>query len=86
MGDHLDTVQRVVPLALFSLAGYLYLFEGGRSAGVWAVWGFLTLLIGRAGSAQPLDDTPVGTGRKLVGALTLVLGVLCFTPMPVVLG
>jgi membrane-associated protease RseP (regulator of RpoE activity) len=86
VGDHLGAVQRAVPVALFGLAGYLYLFEGGRSAGVWAVWGFLTLLLGRAGSAEPLDDTPVGTGRKLVGALTLVLGVLCFTPMPVVLG
>ncbi|MFC7229587.1 site-2 protease family protein [Salinirubellus salinus] len=86
VGDYLGAVQRAVPVALFGLAGYLYLFEGGRSAGVWAVWGFLTLLLGRAGSAEPLDDTPVGTGRKLVGALTLVLGVLCFTPMPVVLG
>ncbi len=86
VGEYIGTVQRVVPVALFSLAGYLYLFEGGRSAGVWAVWGFLTLVIGRAGSAQPLDDTPVGTGRKLVGLLTLALGALCFTPMPVVLG
>jgi membrane-associated protease RseP (regulator of RpoE activity) len=85
-GDHLGTIQRLVPVALFGLAGYLYLFEGGRSAGVWAVWGFLTLLLGRAGSAEPLDDSPVSPGRKVVGGLTLVLGVLCFTPMPVVLG
>jgi membrane-associated protease RseP (regulator of RpoE activity) len=85
LGDRVGLVQQAVPVALFSLAGYLYLFEGGRSAGVWALWGFLTLLLSRAGNAQPLEDSPVGMGRKLVGLLTLVLGLLCFTPMPVVL-
>jgi membrane-associated protease RseP (regulator of RpoE activity) len=85
VGERVSTVRLAVPALLFGLSGYLFLFEGGRAAGIWAFWGVLTLLLARAGNARPLDDSPVGTGRKLVGLLTLVLGVLCFTPMPVVL-
>jgi membrane-associated protease RseP (regulator of RpoE activity) len=86
VGRRIRIVQQLVPSALFGLAAYLYLFEDGRSVGVWALWGVLTLLFSRAGSAQTLDESPVGLGRQLVGLLTLLLGLLCFTPMPVVIG
>ncbi|AXG08666.1 site-2 protease family protein [Haloplanus rubicundus] len=83
VGERLDSIQRVIPLALFGLAGYLVVVEGGRGAQIWAFWGVLTLLFSRAGSATPMDETPVGPKRRVVGALTLVLGVLCFTPVPI---
>jgi len=85
VGDRMSTVQWLVPAALFGLAGYLFYFEGGRSAGVWVLWGLLALVLSRAGSTRPIDDAPVGWRRKLVGGLTLLLGALCFTPMPIVL-
>jgi membrane-associated protease RseP (regulator of RpoE activity) len=82
VGDRISTVQKLIPLALFGLAGYLVAFENGRSASVWVLWGFLTLIFSRAGGATPLDESPVGRGRQAVAALTLLLGLLCFTPIP----
>jgi hypothetical protein len=69
--------------AVFVLAGYLLWFENGRSAQLWAFWGVLALLFSRAGNATPMDETPVGRKRQAVGLLTLLLGLLCFTPMPI---
>jgi membrane-associated protease RseP (regulator of RpoE activity) len=83
VGERITTVQTVVPGLLFALAGYLFVFEGGQGASLWALWGVLTLVIARAGNAQPIDDTPVGTPRQVVGLLTVLLGLLCFTPIPI---
>jgi membrane-associated protease RseP (regulator of RpoE activity) len=86
VGDALSAVQKLVPLALFGLAGYLYVFEDGRAVGVWLLWGLLALVLGRVQGVTPLDETPVGRGRWLVGVVALVLGVLSFTPVPIVVG
>jgi membrane-associated protease RseP (regulator of RpoE activity) len=86
VGDALSAVQKLVPLALFGLAGYLYAFEDGRAVGIWILWGLLALVFGRVQSVTPLDDAPVGRGRWLLGVLALVLGVLSFTPVPIVVG
>jgi membrane-associated protease RseP (regulator of RpoE activity) len=86
VGDALSTVQKLVPAALFGLAGYLYVFEGGQAVGIWILWGFIALAFGRVGGVTPLDTSPVGRGRWLLGILTLVLGVLSFTPVPIVVG
>ena len=84
-GDRLSLVQLAVPVALFGLAGYLVVFEGGRAAGLWAFWGVLALVFGRLGSATPLDETPLGPGRWAIGLVTFVLGMLCFVPVPLVI-
>jgi membrane-associated protease RseP (regulator of RpoE activity) len=84
VGDRIRLIQRVVPGLLFALAAYLFVFENGRSAGLWVLWGVLTLLFSRVGTATPIDETPVGRRRQAVGALTLALGLLCFTPVPIV--
>jgi membrane-associated protease RseP (regulator of RpoE activity) len=83
-GDTVRAVERLVPVALFGLAGYLFLFENGRATGIWLLWGVLTLVFGRVGGVTPLDESPVDTKRKALGVLTLVLGVLSFTPIPIV--
>jgi len=75
----------LVPLALLALAGYLVTVEGGPSASIWILWGLLTLVLSRVGGVSPLDDSPVGPGRRAVAVLTLVLGVACFTPVPIAL-
>ena len=85
VGDRIGGIQKLVPLALFGLAGYLYVFEGGRAAVLWAFWGFLSILFARVGSVTPVDESPLGTGRRAIGALTLVIGALCFVPIPLVL-
>jgi len=84
VGERMDGVQVVVPVVLFSLAGYLFLFEGGRGAPLWGFWGVLSLVFSRAGTATPLSETPLGPRRWALGVLTLVLGALCFVPVPIV--
>jgi len=85
LGDRMGALQVGVPAFLFGLAAYLVAFEGGRAAPLWGFWGVLALLFGRAGSATPLVEAPLGVGRQLLGILTLVLGVLCFVPVPIVI-
>jgi membrane-associated protease RseP (regulator of RpoE activity) len=83
IGERHRTISVLVPVSLFGLAGYLYFFEGlGAEIGVWVFWGVFTLLIARAGSANPISEWPLDARRKWVGALTLLLGALCFTPIP----
>jgi membrane-associated protease RseP (regulator of RpoE activity) len=85
VGDAVERLRYLLPLALFGLAGYLVAFADGRAAGIWILWGLLTLVFGRVGTATPLDDSGVDARRKAVGALALVAGALCFTPVPIVL-
>jgi membrane-associated protease RseP (regulator of RpoE activity) len=85
IGDHIDTVQKVIPALLFGLAGYLVAFGDGRAAGIWVFWGILVLVAGRFGTATPVDESPVGSKRRAIAVLTLVLGALCFTPVPIVI-
>ncbi len=83
-GKRQATVAALVPAVLFGLAGYLfYVRDAGSAVGLWAFWGLLALVFAFAGSANPIQEQPLDTKRKLVGALTLVLGLLCFTPVPI---
>jgi len=84
VGERMDAVQFVVPVFLFCLAGYLLLFEGGRGAPLWGFWAIIALVFSRAGTVTPLAETPLGPGRWALGVLTLVLGALCFVPVPIV--
>lgn len=85
VGEHIATVQRAVPLALFGLAGYLYAFADGRGAFLWLIWGFLTVAFGFAGGATTIDESPVDRTRKAIAVLTLLVGALCFVPVPIAL-
>jgi len=85
VGEYISLVQTAVPLALFGLAGYLFVFADGRGATLWVLWGMLTLLFSRAGNATPVDESSVGRRRQAIAVLTLVVGALCFTPVPIVL-
>jgi len=83
VSDRVRLLERLVPAFLFGLAGYLFVFRGGQSAFIWVLWGVLALVFSRIGAVTPIDETPVGSRRRTVGAVTLVLGVLCFTPVPI---
>ncbi|WP_122090229.1 site-2 protease family protein [Halalkalicoccus subterraneus] len=85
LGESQDRVAAFVPAILFSLAAYLYYVRDvpADSAFIWAFWGFLTLLFSFVGSASPIDDRELGTGRIAVGVFAIVLGLLCFTPVPI---
>ncbi|WP_302080808.1 site-2 protease family protein [Salinibaculum rarum] len=83
VGERISLVQRAVPLALFGLAGYLIAFAAGRGATLWILWGILTIVFTRVGNATPVDESSVGPARQAVAALTLLVGILCFTPVPI---
>ncbi len=84
VGRNQERVAPFVPAALFGLAGYLYLFDDGFFEGtIWIVWGFLTMGLAYAGAATPIRDDAIGWKRLLVGAVTFVLWLACFTPVPI---
>jgi hypothetical protein len=84
IGERQQTLAALVPCVLFGLAGYLYYVEDvGSAVGLWAFWGLLALVFAVVGPAHPIQEQPLDTKRKLVGAFTLVLGLLCFTPVPI---
>lgn len=85
-GDAQKRIASLVPVALFGLAGYLYVIDDYalRHVFIWVFWGLLVLAVTRLGPAQPIDDeTELGTPRVLIGLLTFVLGLLCFTAVPI---
>ncbi|MFB6112654.1 MAG: site-2 protease family protein [Halodesulfurarchaeum sp.] len=84
LGPSQERFAPVVPLALFGLAGYLYFFsDAGQMVGLWVLWGMLALFAATFGSAKPIDDSPLDRRRIAIGIGTFVLGMLCFTPIPI---
>jgi membrane-associated protease RseP (regulator of RpoE activity) len=86
LGDRYDRFAPVVPGALFALAAYVqFVMDApGNAALIWVVWGVLTSLFVFGGSVQPIDDEQALDRRRVVvGVLTLAVGLLCFTPVPI---
>ncbi|MFB6146461.1 MAG: site-2 protease family protein [Halobacteriaceae archaeon] len=84
VGDRQPRVASVVPVALFGLAGGLYLTRGQvTTIGLWITWGVLTAVVAYAGPATPADDRPLGRKRKVAAALIYLAGLACFTPLPI---
>jgi len=83
LGPRQETVAAAVPVALFGLAAFLYVTREATNAVVlWAFWGLIAGGLAYAGPATPIRDEPIDRRRQAVGVLTLVLGLLCFTPVP----
>jgi membrane-associated protease RseP (regulator of RpoE activity) len=84
IGKQQERIASFVPLALFGLAGYLlFVADGIDSVGIWAMWGLFSVGLAYAGPADPIDDEPLDRKRMLLGVITLLLGALCFTPIPI---
>ncbi|MFB6111876.1 MAG: site-2 protease family protein [Halobacteriaceae archaeon] len=87
LGERQERLAKLVPVALFGLAGYLYFIQGtDQSVGIWVLWGGIATVFSYAGSANPVVDEPLERRRVAIGLLTLFLGLLCFTPVPVTIG
>lgn len=84
VGDQQERIAAFVPIALFSLAGYLlFIADGFDSVGIWAMWGLFATGLAYAGPANPIRDESLDRKRMVLGVLTFVLAVLCFTPVPI---
>jgi membrane-associated protease RseP (regulator of RpoE activity) len=85
LGRRQETIAAAVPALLFALAAYLYyvLDSSFNAVFLWVFWGVFAIGIAYAGPATPVDDNSLDAKRIAVGIGTLVLGVLCFTPVPI---
>ncbi len=80
-----ETIAALVPGVLFGLAVALYYVGGysGTAVSVWIFWGLFATLLAAAGPAVPVNDDRLDRKRWALGAITFVLGLLCFMPAPV---
>ena len=86
VGQRQETIAALVPVVLFTVAGYLYYVRDlglNDSVGLWAFWGLFSLFIAYKGPADPADETPLGRPRLLIGMVTFALGLLCFMLVPI---
>jgi len=82
IGERAKEVSRVMPFILVSLGFYVtYIME--RDGFLWVLWGLFLSFFAAAGHPKPLDDDiPLGKGRMILGIITFILGLLCFTLVP----
>ncbi|MFC4450958.1 site-2 protease family protein [Halorussus aquaticus] len=84
LGEEQERIAALVPVALFGLAAYVFYVEHVSNASVlWVFWGLLATYVAYVGPAHPIDDEGLDSTRKVIGVLTFVLGILCFTPVPI---
>lgn len=82
--SHYQQIAWAVPGALLALGGGLLIVGvSGQGAAVWLFWGVLAAVFAYVGAAEPLADETLDTRRRVVGVLTFVLALLCFTPVPI---
>jgi len=82
-GKRTETVSAAVPAGLFGLGVYLFVARSGQAVYIWFIWGVLALGLAYAGPTDPIDDSPLDTKRFAIGLLTFLLGLACFTPIPI---
>jgi membrane-associated protease RseP (regulator of RpoE activity) len=85
LGDRARTLAALVPAGLFSLSGYLYLFRdvSVNAPFLWTFWGLIALGLAYAGPTTPIFEDPLDGKRTFLGVVTFLLGLLCFTPVPI---
>jgi membrane-associated protease RseP (regulator of RpoE activity) len=86
LGESQERVAALVPAVLLGFAAYLHYGLGyalNESVGLWAFWGVFSAFIAFKGPANPIDDSPLGTPRIVLGIATFALGALCFLLVPI---
>ena len=74
-------IARAIYLSVVGLAVYSY-FRGGWMG--WIIYAVLLTLMLRVGHPPVMDETePLGTSRKLVAIIGLLVFLLCFMPFPI---
>ncbi len=82
IGKRADVVSRVMPMVLIGV-GFLVDYVYQTSDSIWIFWGLVTLFFSIHPHPEPVDDeTPLDSKRMLLGVLTFVLALMCFTPVP----
>ena len=76
-GDRFSEVARLVPYALLLM---------GLAGNGWFVWAALLFLLGTRHPRPMFDEVPLTPGRRLLGFLSALLFLLCFTVDPFPIG
>jgi membrane-associated protease RseP (regulator of RpoE activity) len=84
LGSRQETLAALVPLVLFGLGAYLAFVReiALEAVFLWFFWGVIAIGLAYAGPAHPVTDEPLDRKRIALGTVTLLLGLLCFTPVP----
>ncbi|MCD4704280.1 MAG: site-2 protease family protein [Methanosarcinaceae archaeon] len=82
LGKRAQHVSSFMPLLLAGLAVYVtYVLD--ENSMIWLFWSFFLFIFAMAGHPRPLNDKDkLDRGRMVLGILTFVLGLLCFTLVP----
>jgi len=86
LGERTRWLSMVVPplIIAWGFIATLMLDLGGE---IWIFWGLITLLFANQPHPPPANDTePVGTNRKVLSVILIVIFMLCFTPVPFFIG
>ena len=84
LAGYLYYVERAGDGVLFAMAGYSFeVQDAGSAITLWILWGLFALFFAFVGPAAPVDEAELDGRRKLVGVFTLLLGVACFSPVPI---
>lgn len=82
LGEKAKYISSAMPVLLGLIAIYIGTVMG-QNAGIWFFWAILLFLFAAAGHPRPMEDRhELGGKRMLLGIVTFVLGLLCFTPVP----
>ncbi|HEY3490376.1 MAG TPA: site-2 protease family protein [Candidatus Deferrimicrobiaceae bacterium] len=73
-GGRYSETARLIPYALLLM---------GLVNPSWFVWAMILFIIGTRHPAPMFDDVPLSRGRKAIGALSLLLFILTFSPNPI---
>ena len=69
--------QKLATAVLLGLLALSFFWVG------WALWIMIGVLLRPGHPPTVMDEMPLGTGRKIVGLVSLGAFVLCFIPIPV---
>jgi len=77
---------RIAVLGFAALIGLNIILISQFNSFVYVLWPFLIILFIKFKHPPTLDDSiPIGPGRKLLGYLSYIIFVICFSPMPIYL-
>ena len=86
IGEKAEKISKTFPLILI-LIGVVTGYITGYPSSIWIFWGIFTMFFSLHPHPPPLDDrTPIDRKRIFIGILLFILGILCFTPVPIAYG
>ncbi len=83
------TVQMLIFLGLLGILSEWGVLEGIQQYtwSGWLIWGLLSHFITKGGHPGPLNELePISTSSKIIAALALITFVVCFVPVPIIVG